>query len=51
MENTDKAVFLCDDSKFNKRSIFKVCDVDDVACMISNNLSVDGTAKYFKKMM
>lgn len=36
MENTDKTVFLCDSSKFDKRSIFTVCDSKDVDCIITD---------------
>ncbi len=36
LRNTDKAVFLCDFSKFNKKSTFKVCDADELHCIITN---------------
>lgn len=36
MENTDKVVFLCDSSKFNKHSTFTVCDVKDADYIITD---------------
>lgn len=35
MQNTDKAVFLCDSTKFNQHSTFSVCSLQDVSCLIT----------------
>ena len=35
IKNTDKAVFLCDSSKFGKHSTFTVCHASDVHCIIT----------------
>ncbi len=35
MQNTDKAVFLCDSTKFDRSSVFRVCNVQDVSCMVT----------------
>ncbi len=36
LQNTKKAVFLCDDTKIGKKSVFSVCNVEDIYCIISN---------------
>lgn len=47
MENTDKTVFLCDSSKFNKRSTFTLCDLKDVDCVVTDaeDISYEWNAK------
>lgn len=42
MQNTDKAVFLCDSTKFNKTSAFRVCEAKDVH-IVTDNLPDDDT--------
>lgn len=36
MKNTDKAVFLCDSSKFGKHSTFTVCRADELAYIVTD---------------
>jgi DeoR/GlpR family transcriptional regulator of sugar metabolism len=36
MQHTDKAVFLCDHSKFGKSSVFTVCRAADIACVVTD---------------
>ena len=36
LEHTDKAVFLCDGSKFGVRSVFTVCDATDIYGIITD---------------
>ncbi len=41
MKNTDKAVFLCDSTKFNKKSVFTVCNINDISYIITDKPPVD----------
>ena len=36
MKNTDKAVFLCDSSKFKKHSTFAVCHANELFCIVTD---------------
>jgi len=36
LQNTDKAIFLCDTTKLGKKSTFKVCNAKDIYCIITN---------------
>ena len=36
LENTERPVFLCDRSKFNKSSTFSVCRAQDISCIITD---------------
>lgn len=36
LENTDKAVFLCDSTKFEQSSVFTVCKADDTAYIVTD---------------
>lgn len=36
MQNTDKAVFLCDSTKFGQSSTFKVCNAKDLTYIVSD---------------
>lgn len=36
LQNTEKAVFLCDDTKIGKKSVFQVCLAEELFCMITN---------------
>lgn len=38
MKNTDKVVFLCDNTKFDKSSTFAVCNVDDLSCIVTDKI-------------
>ncbi len=52
MKNSDKKIFLCDDSKLGKASAFKLCHVKDVNCVISNaDLSSYFQGNYKNKLL
>ena len=36
MGNTDKAVFLCDSTKFNQTSTFAVCKAENISCIVTD---------------
>lgn len=36
MKNAAKKVFLCDSTKFGKRSAFRLCSVEDVDCIVTD---------------
>ena len=38
LKNTKRAVFLCDDTKFSKKSVFKVCEAKDLSYIVTNNI-------------
>lgn len=48
MQNTDKAVFLCDSTKFNQSSTFTVCSLQDVAYMITETAPNPDICKHWK---
>ena len=41
LEASKKTVFLCDNEKFNKRSLYKLCNIDDIDIAVFNE-SFDG---------
>ncbi len=47
MKNTDKAVFLCDNTKFDKSSTFSVCNVDDISYIVTDKVP-DNIGKEWK---
>lgn len=38
MENTQKAVFLCDSTKIGEKSVFKVCQAQDLFCVVMDEM-------------
>lgn len=48
LKNTKKAVFLCDDTKFGKKSVFEVCSAEDLHCIITNKLPAEVIIKQWK---
>ena len=48
MQNTDKAVFLCDDSKVGKSSTFKVCNSEELYCIVMNEMPSGDVLKGIK---
>ena len=45
LKNTNKAVFLCDDTKFGKKSAFKVCNAEELHGIVTNILPDEKTIK------
>ncbi len=48
MQNTDRAVFLCDDSKVGKSSVFRVCSTDELHCIVMNGMPENCQANWGK---
>lgn len=38
LQNTKKAVFLCDNTKIGEKSVFSVCNAENLYCIITNEL-------------
>ena len=46
LENTGKAVFLCDSTKFEQSSVFTVCKADDTAYIVTDKTLGNYTQKW-----
>lgn len=45
LKNTSKAVFLCDDTKLNQKSVFSVCNAKELYCIVMNERPEDKVIK------